>query len=88
MSTRPREYHKTATVLAHQVPPGAIEQVSVASLEQPATARAGDWVVTSTGGGRSWVVAGDVFQATYAPVGRQSVASTARSSPPRRHCGS
>lgn len=59
------EYRKTATVTARQV--DGTEDVPVYSLEGPATARPGDYIVTATTG-ESWVVAGGIFESTYEPV--------------------
>jgi len=63
-----REYRKTATVFARKVT-DAEEAVQVYSLEGPAIAHPGDYIVTAnTDKAETWVVAGPVFEATYEPV--------------------
>lgn len=59
------EYRKTATVTARKVE--GSEDVAVYSLEGPATAHPGDYIVTAKTG-ESWVVAGPIFESTYEPV--------------------
>lgn len=62
-----REYRKTATVFARKVM--VDEEVRIETLEGPSVARPGDYVVTAnTPRGERWVVAGDVFEATYEEV--------------------
>jgi hypothetical protein len=59
------QYRKTATVTARRVEAGD-EPVQVYSLEGPATAHPGDYILTATAGDReSWVVRGDIFEKTY-----------------------
>lgn len=63
-----REYRKTATVFARQVGEQE-EMVKIYSLEGPAIANPGDYILTAnTDKGESWVCAKDVFEATYEPV--------------------
>jgi hypothetical protein len=62
-----REYRKTATVFAEQVEAG--RQVTVDTLEGPAVANEGDWLVTAnTPRGEQWIVFDEVFRATYEAV--------------------
>jgi hypothetical protein len=64
VATTDLEYRKVATVTARKV--RGSEIIDVETLEGPATANAGDYVVTAcTQRGESWIVRGDVFEATY-----------------------
>lgn len=59
-----QEYRKTATVFAEQVEAG--REVRIETLEGPAVAREGDWLVTAnTPRGEQWIVRDEVFRATY-----------------------
>jgi hypothetical protein len=61
------EYRKTATVFAEQVEAG--RTVRIDTLEGPAVAEAGDWLVTAnTDKGEQWIVRDEVFRATYVEV--------------------
>jgi hypothetical protein len=63
-----REYRKTATVHARKVEDHE-EAVQVYSLEGPAIAHPGDYIVTAnTDKGETWVVEGAVFESTYEPL--------------------
>lgn len=63
-----REYRKTATVFARKVETDA-EVVHVPTLEGPAIARPGDYICrANTAVAEEWVVAGEVFEATYVLV--------------------
>ncbi len=58
------KYRKTATVFARKV--SSIESIKIYSLEGLAIARPGDYVCRAdTEEGEEWVVAGNIFEATY-----------------------
>lgn len=56
-------WRRTGTVTAHQVR----QQVIVSTLEGPAQAEPGDWIVTSPDGS-SWPVPDEVFRRSYEAV--------------------
>jgi hypothetical protein len=61
---RPKRYHKTATVLAYQIPPGVTEKID--TLEGPATASHPDWKLTANNDrAESWPVTDDYFAGPY-----------------------
>lgn len=59
------EYRKIATVTAEKVKD--TKTVKIYSLEGPAVAHPGDYIVTAKTG-ESWVVAGPIFETTYEEV--------------------
>ena len=56
-------WRRTGTVMAREV----VTRVTVSTLEGPASAEPGDWIVTAPDGS-SWPVPDEVFRKSYEPV--------------------